>query len=446
MNAIKDWLVQHEISEVECIVPDIAGIPRGKIMPAAKFAAEQGMRLPEDALIQSVTGEYSESSQLVLDPGDIDIVLKPDANTLRLLPWAAEPTAQVIHDSFYKDDSPVEMAPRHVLRRVLDLYKEAGWKPVVAPELEFYLVKQNKDPDYPLEPPAGQSGRIESARQAYSIDALNEFDPFVDDVYDYCEAQGLAIDTLIHESGPVQMEINLMHGDPLELSDQAFLFKRTARQAALRHEMFATFMAKPMEEQPGSAMHVHQSVVDLDTDQNIFSKADGEPSDLFFSHIAGLQKYLPAAMPILAPYVNSYRRISARYQAAPTNLQWAYDNRTTGLRVPIGHPDARRVENRLGGADVNPYLAIAVSLACGYLGMKEQLAATEPITGSAYSLENELPRSLAEALDLLESCDPLRELLSDQFVKAFISIKEIEYEAFMRVISSWEREYLLWNV
>ncbi|MBS1270110.1 MAG: Gamma-glutamylputrescine synthetase PuuA [Gammaproteobacteria bacterium] len=445
MNEIKDWLDKHGISEVECIVPDMAGTPRGKIMPAAKFADEQGMRLPEDALLQAVTGDYISDDLGVLDPADIDIVLSPDVKTLRLMPWAAEPTGQVIHDSFYKDGSPVEMAPRYVLQRVLKLYEEAGWKPIVAPELEFYLVKQNTDPDYPLEPPVGRSGRIESARQAYSIDALAEFDPFVDEVYDYCEEQGLAIDTLIHESGPAQMEINLFHGEPLELADQAFLFKRTVREVALRHNMFATFMAKPMEQQPGSSMHIHQSILDSATGKNIFNGPDGEASEVFFHYIGGLQKYLPAGLAILAPYVNSYRR-AARYQAAPINLKWGYDNRTTGLRVPIGDTEARRVENRLAGADANPYLAIAVSLACGYLGTRERTAPGEPLKGSAYELDFDLPRTLAESLNQLNDAEPLRGLLGERFIAAYTAIKKIENEAFMSVISSWEREYLLWNV
>ena len=191
-------------------------------------------------------------------------------------------------------------------------------------------------------------------------------------MYQFCEDQDIEIDTLIHEDGAAQMEINLLHGNALDLADQAFLFKRTAREAALRHKMYATFMAKPHAKEPGSAMHIHQSIVDTKTRKNIFSNADGTPTPLFFSHIAGMQKYLPAAMALLAPNVNSYRRIS-RFQLAPINVQWGYDNRTAGLRVPSSDPEARRVENRLAGADANPYIAIATSLACGYLGMVEGL-------------------------------------------------------------------------
>ncbi|KAA3632580.1 MAG: glutamine synthetase, partial [Proteobacteria bacterium] len=340
---------------------------------------------------------------------------------------------------------PVQLSPRYVLRKVLELYKSHDWEPVVAPELEFYLVKPNIDADYPLEPPVGRSGRPEIGRQSFSIDAVNEFDPLFEDLYDYCEKQNIAIDTLIHESGAAQMEVNLLHGDPLELADQAFLFKRTLREAALKHNMYATFMAKPMEREPGSAMHIHQSINDAKTGRNIFSNDNGEPSDLFFSHIGGLQKYLPAAMPLLAPNVNSYRRIT-RFYAAPINLQWGYDNRTTGLRVPVSSPESRRIENRLPGADANPYLVIAASLACGYLGMTEALTPSKPIGGSAYEMPYELPRSLQAALELLSESSAVRELLGDEFVRAYTAVKESELATFIQVISSWEREYLLLNV
>jgi glutamine synthetase len=264
-------------------------------------------------------------------------------------------------------------------------------------------------------------------------------------MYSFCEAQDIEIDTLIHESGAAQMEINLLHGYPMGLADQAFLFKRTAREAAMRHKMYATFMAKPMAKEPGSAMHLHQSIIDSKTRKNIFSLSDGSPSELFFGHIAGLQKYLPGAMSLFCPNVNSYRRIS-RYSSAPINVHWGYDNRTAGLRVPMSGPDARRVENRVGGADANPYLAIAASLACGYLGMMERLKPSEPIGGSAYDMAIALPRTLAEALRLLRESKPLVDLFGDRFVLAYTAVKEAEYETFAQVISSWEREHLLLNV
>src|SRR6187455_1042522 len=444
-NEIRQFLKDHGISEVEAIIPDMAGIARGKIMPAEKFAEDEGMRLPESIFLQTVTGDYPPDTDKAMSPAEIDIILKADPRTVRRVPWAAEPTAQVIHDCFYADGRRVGMAPRSVLRHILELYANRGWEPVVAPELEFYLVEPNIDADYPLKPPVGRSGRAEPGRQSYSIAAVNEFDPLFDDIYSFCEAQDIEIDTLIHEDGPAQMEINLLHGNPLDLADQAFLFKRTAREAALRHKMYTTFMAKPHGKEPGSAMHIHQSIVDKKTGQNVFSNSDGTPSPLFFAHIGGLQKYLPGAMALFAANVNSYRRLT-RHHSAPINTQWGYDNRTAGLRVPVSNPANRRVENRVGGADANPYIAIAASLACGYLGMVEGLKPSEPISGSAYDLPFGLPRNIEEAVRLLRDARPLIDILGERFVIAYAAVKENEYETFLQVISSWEREHLLLNV
>src|SRR5579862_3223278 len=379
-SEIQQFFRDHGIAEVEAIIPDMAGIARGKIMPAEKYAEDEGLRLPESIFLQTVTGDYPPDTSEAMSPAEIDVVLRPDAKTVRVVPWTAEPTAQLIHDCFYSDGRRVMMAPRHVLRHVLELYAKRCLDPVVAPELEFYLIEPNIDADYPLKPPVGRSGRSEPGRQSYSIAAVNEFDPLFDDIYAFCEAQDIEIDTLIHEDGPAQMEINLLHGAALDLADQAFLFKRTAREAALRHKMYATFMAKPHAREPGSAMHIHQSLVDTKTRRNVFSNPDGTPSALFFSHIAGLQRYAPAAMSLFCSNVNSYRRMT-RYLSAPINVQWGYDNRTAGLRVPMSAPEARRIENRVGGTDANPYIAIAASLACGYLGMVGALKASDPIAG-----------------------------------------------------------------
>lgn len=269
---IEEWLAQHNIDEIECLVPDPAGTPRGKILPTRKFLKGIGntsMRLPEDIFILTVTGKYSWQDSPVSDASG-DVYLVPDFSTLKLVPWHANPTAQVICDTFYLNGDPVDIAPRHVLKHVLQLYAKQGWKPIVAPELEFYLVKKNLDADYPLEAPVGTSGRAEKVGQAYGIDAANEYDPIVEDIYDFCEAQEIDIDTISHESGPAQLEINFNHGDPLELADQVFLFKRTVRQAALKHDVYATFMAKPHQDEPGSSMHLHQSLLDLKTgDQSL---------------------------------------------------------------------------------------------------------------------------------------------------------------------------------
>ncbi|MDH3715412.1 MAG: glutamine synthetase family protein [Gammaproteobacteria bacterium] len=443
LESLQSWLHERNITEVECLIPDMTGNARGKIIPADKFAAEEGMRLPESLFIQTVTGEWPDDASMV-DPTEQDMILRPDPQTVRLVPWADEPTAQVIHDCYDQQGNPIDISPRAVLRKILALYEAREWRPVVAPELEFFLVKQNVDPDYPLEPPVGRSGRQESARQSFSIDAINEFDPVLNDIYDYCELQAIEVDTLVHESGAAQMEINFAHGDALSLSDQVFLFKRTVREAALRHGIYATFMAKPMAGEPGSSMHIHHSIVDVQG-RNLFSTDENEYTPAFLSFIAGLQAYLPSAMSLFAPNVNSYRRI-AKHESAPINTHWGYDNRTVGLRVPMCTPTSMRLENRVAGADANPYLAIAASLACGYLGIIENLEPSDAVQDSGYDLPYGLPRSLEEALRHLSECEPLQALLGERFVRAYAAVKEKEYETFLRVISSWEREFLLLNV
>jgi glutamine synthetase len=441
---MKDWIKKHNISEVECIVPDLAGAVRGKTIAASKFDNDLALRLPQSVLLHSVTGNYPELFNEIM-PTDLDMVLQPDARAIRLQPWSTKPCAQVICDCFDKNGKPIEFSPRYVLRKVLDLYQAEGWKPLVAPELEFYLLQPNLDPKEALQPPGGRIGREKKQGQSFNIDAVNDFSAMFDDMHSYCEAQSLEIDGLIHEEGIAQMEINLLHGNPLELADQAFLFKRTVRETALRHGLQATFMAKPIENQPGSAMHIHQSVVDLNSGENIFSTAQGTPNNLLLSHIAGLQQILPEAMSLLLPYVNSYRRI-VREMSAPINFLWGFDNRTVGFRVPDNNPKSMRVENRLASADVNPYLAIAVSLACGYIGMKQELEPTEPLESSAYDEPAQLSRDWYRTLGRLSRSQPLRDVLGDAFVDVYVAVKEVEFDEFMNAISPWEREHLLLKV
>ena len=439
------WLEDKSITEVECLVSDMAGIPRGKIVPVNKFKSalrDNTLRLPEYVFGQLVTGEYMDSEVLQETGGDINLV--PDASCFWLVPWYKEPTAQIIHDAVYHDGKVVDLAPRQVLKNVIKCFDALNLKPIIAPELEFFLVRRETESNTPLSPPVGRSGRAELARQAFGIDAVNEFDPLFEDIYDYCDVQQLDVDTLSHEAGAAQMEINFNHGEALSLADQTFLFKRTVRQAALDHDVHATFMAKPMQNQPGSAMHIHISVIDQDTGRNIFSDAEGEPTDAFNNAIGGMQKYLPAAMPLMAPYVNSYRRLLAG-EDSPTNLAWGVDNRTVGLRVPQSRPDNRRIENRIPGADANPYLAIAATLAAVYLGIHQEIRARRELTKSGLELTT-IPRNLDVALDNLMKATDLHAVLGERFVRIFDEIKRAESDAYLQVISPWEREYLLLNV
>ncbi len=445
-ETLRAWLTRHRISEVDCAVPDIAGVARGKTMPAEKFVKLDAVHLPISIFHQTITGDYvgfDEDAQALY--AESDLMMVPDLSTIRPAPWASSPTAQVIHDATWQNGEPAGIAPRNVLKRVLGLYAQEGWRPVVAPELEFYLTKTNPDPDYPLEPPIGRSGRPGAGRQAYSLGAVDEYEKVVNDIYEFAERQYLKIDTIIQEGGAAQLEINLLHGDPVHLADQVFLFKRTIREAAFRHGCYATFMAKPLENQPGSAMHIHQSITDAKTGKNIFTAEDGSPSKLFLQFLAGQQLFLPTATCLFAPYVNSYRRMVPG-SASPINVEWGHDNRSAGLRIPISPESARRVENRLAGADSNPYLAIAGSLACGYLGMKNGLEPREPVTGNAYRNQHQLPRGLLESLIEFEDSAQLHEILGKRFCHVYMQLKRSEFEEFMRVISPWEREHLLLTV
>jgi glutamine synthetase len=437
------YLEGRSIDEVECIVADLAGVARGKAMPGSKFASQTHFYLPNSIFFQTITGDWAEA----IDDGytEPDMVLTPDFSTASPAPWTADWTLQVIHDIALQDGTPVPYAPRNVLKRVLQLFEAQGWQPVVAPEMEFYLVAPNTDPARSIEPPMGRSGRRAAARQAYSMSAVDEYGPIIDDIYDFAEAQGLEIDGILHEGGAGQIELNLRHGHPVKLADEIFYFKRMIREAALRHNCYATFMAKPIEGEPGSAMHIHHSVVDTATVQNIFSNADGSESAAFHHFIGGMQRHLPSVIALLAPYVNSYRRY-VRDFAAPINLEWGRDNRTTGLRVPVSDAASRRLENRLPGMDCNPYLGIAASLACGYLGLMEQIEPGQPVTGDAYAGDDDIPKGLHDALDLFSADVAMADVLGPEFCKVYTAVKSLEYSEFLQVISPWEREHLLLNV
>ena len=443
-QAARDFVAGRRLDEVECILADIAGVARGKAMPASKFARQDKFYLPNSIFLQTITGEWADNpAGAFTEP---DMILTPDFSTATAAPWTADWTIQVIHDAYDQQGNPVPIAPRNVLKRVVDLYRQRGWKPVVAPEMEFFLVARNIDPNQPIIPPMGRTGRRAAAKQAYSMSAVDEYGKVIDDIYDFAEAQGFEIDGILQEGGAGQVEINLNHGDPVALADEIFYFKRLIREAALRHDCFATFMAKPIEGEPGSAMHIHHSVVDLATGQNLFSDAKGAETPQFLHFIAGMQKHLPAAVALLAPYVNSYRRYVPDF-AAPINLEWGRDNRTTGLRVPISSPEARRVENRLAGMDCNPYLGIAASLACGYLGLVEAENPRGECLGDAYmSSQDELPYNLGDALDIMSDSAPMRSVLGEDFTAVYEAVKRNEYKEFLQVISPWEREHLLLNV
>ena len=449
----QNWIKENSITEVECLVPDLGGIARGKILPSNKFL--KGMkndshRLPQSVFIQTISGGYAnEEEDLpndVYNPTDIDVILRPDFNTIRNVPWYEDPTAQVICDAVNLNGSTVINSSRTVLKKIIKQFNDLGYQPIVSPEVEFYLVKPNPDSDYPLEVPIGQSGREEKGKQAFGIDAVNEFDNLFEDVYNYCEQQNIEIDTINHESGSAQMEINFQHGDPLELADQVFLFKRTLRQAAIKHKLYATFMAKPIENQPGSSLHLHQSLLNTKNKKNVFYNKKNTISNLMKNYIGGLQEFTPKLMPIHAPNINSYRRLFATWDA-PRNTNWGIGNRSCGFRIPSNEEYSMRIENRISGSDTNPYLVIAANLAAGYLGIKNKIKPTEETKKSVFGQkQSSLPTTMEEAISLFEKDEQINEVFNQKFVRTIAAIRKVENQAYLKVISSWEREFLLLNV
>ncbi len=442
-EAAKEYIGSRRVDEVECVIGDIAGVARGKAMPATKFGKQTNYYLPNSIFLQTITGEWADNPfDAFTEP---DMVMVPDYTTATAAPWTADVTLQVIHDAMDQEGNPIPYSPRNVLKRIVGLYNDQGWTPVVAPEMEFFLTARNIDPNMPVEPPMGRSGRKAAGKQAYSLSAVDEYGKVIDDIYDYAEAQGLEIDGILQEGGAGQIELNLEHGDPVRLADDVFFFKRLIREAAMRHDCFATFMAKPIAGEPGSAMHIHTSVTDTRSGKNIFSEKKGEETEAFLHFIAGMQNHLTGAIAVLAPYVNSYRRYVPDF-SAPINLEWGRDNRTTGLRIPISSPAGRRIENRLPGMDCNPYLGIAATLACGYLGLMEKKQPRPEFKSNAYIDSDDIPSNLGDALDLLGADTDLVGVLGEQFCKVYESVKRNEYKEFLQVISPWERQHLLLNV
>ena len=442
MKEAADWLQQNQVTQVECIVPDMNGTAKGKLVPAEQILDTE-IRIAEAIFGQDAIGQWCHDEEL-FQVADVDMVMTPDYASLTVQPWS-EKTANCICDSRTLTGEPLAIAPRTILQVLIDKLAAMGFKPVVAQEAEFYLVAPNPDPLQPLSAAPGLSGRTPRSARSFQVEAMGEYAPFIDVMHDHARLHDIEITGTIQEMGEGQLEVNFMHGDALRKADEMFYFKRLVRQAAQGSGFKATFMAMPMSGAPGSAMHLHQSLVDMETGDNVFADADGGFTDVFRAYLGGLQKYTPAVMALLAPNVNSYRRFEGAV-SCPTNVEWGLDNRTTGFRVPVGDAAATRIENRIPGSDNNPYLAIAASLVCGYLGLVEQLQPGEAVAESAWDLDYTLPRTLRESLDALMGCEPVVDLLGERFVNVFCDIKRREIEAFSSVVTAWEREHLLLTV
>jgi glutamine synthetase len=428
------------IDEIECVTPDLNGVPRGKVMTAAGFLEGRRLQMARGVLLQCIMGGYPPSRFYGSDDGDVAMV--PDAQQIHRLPWSVEPRALAICDTEELGGGACNLSTRAQLKAVIARYAERGLVPVVATELEFFVFAPNPDPGKPFQPPSGIDGRREDGHSAFSISSNNGLRPFFSEVYTCMAALGLPRDTFMHEMGVSQFEINLLHGDPLLLADQTFLFKHLLKEVALKHGLIVVCMAKPLAHTAGSSMHIHQSVVDSGTVANVFSDEQGETTALFRHFIAGQQACMADFTALFAPNVNSYQRLCHPF-ASPNNACWSYDNRSAGLRIPASEPAARRVENRLPGADANPYLAIAASLAAGLHGIEQKLEPTPPTQGEIHVPDElSLPCTLHAALERLKRSQLAKELFGVEFIEGYIASKTLELTSFFDEITPWERRIL----
>jgi glutamine synthetase len=349
--------------------------------------------------------------------------------------------------SMYEPDgSPFFGDPRHVLARIIDRLSALGLTPVVATELEFYLVEPTGGQDNgPAPPRQPMTGRRPSDPCVLSLDELEGLEAVFADIEAAARALGIPTDALIVEHGPGQFEINLCHHpDALLAADQAVLFKRAVKGCARVHGLVASFMAKPFAQTAGSGMHVHLSLLDR-AGRNVFDDGDAG-SGLLRHAIAGLCATMSRFMVIFAPNRNSFRRLRPG-AFAPTASTWGYENRTVAVRVPYAGGPSRRLEHRVAGADANPYLVLAAILAGVLHGIEEKLEPAEPVSGCAYDAgERDLPASLPEALHLFERSDLVLDQLGVEMVRILAATKWQEYRRLEAIVPAAEHDAYLRSV
>ncbi|MFT5631205.1 MAG: glutamine synthetase [Gammaproteobacteria bacterium] len=425
------WLDDHpEVRNVRCGAADLNGQARGKRVPR-RFAAkleEEGTRFPLSVLNLDIWGEDIDDSPLVFESGDADGVLLPTERGYVPMPWLSSPSAILPLWSFHEDGTPFDGDPRHALANVVAKYTALGLTPVVATEMEFYLIDDSgREIRQPKSP---KSGKRRAGAEILSLRALDAFDKFFNDLYDACDAMGIPAEAAISEGGIGQFEVNLEHvPDALKAADDAWLFKMLVRGLARNHGMAASFMAKPYADYAGNGLHTHFSVLDKDCD-NVFANDTFEGSDILKQAIAGCLTGMPELALIFAPHGNSYERLVPG-QHAPTSICWAYDNRTASIRVPGGSFKARRIEHRVAGGDVNPYLFLAAVLGSALIGIEDKMQAPDPIAGSAYDQKlQQLPSTWADAIAAFDQGRLSRRIFNTQLVDNLLRTKRQEMNHF----------------
>ncbi|MVO16903.1 glutamine synthetase family protein [Parasedimentitalea huanghaiensis] len=394
------------LSTIRIAACDLNGQLRGKRMPseAAAKLADGGARMPLSALNLDLWGSDIDDSPLVFESGDIDGVLKPTSRGPVPMPWLETASALVPMTLHYDDGTPFPGDPRHALETVLARYADRGWTVMAATEMEFNLVDDSGDQPCPPKNPL--TGRALDSHAIISLSELDAFDAFFTDLYQASAAMGIPAQTAISEGGLGQFEINLNHQDALRAADDAWLFKLMVKGIARKHGMAATFMAKPYADEAGNGMHVHFSVVDRDGN-NVFDDGSETGGELLQQAVAGCLAAMPASTLIFAPHGNSYDRLVPGAHA-PTAATWGYENRTVAIRIPGGNPKARRIEHRVAGGDINPYLMLATVLGAAMLGVDDQMTPPAPTTGNAYEAAGvpQLAADWGAAIEAFEQ-DPL---------------------------------------
>jgi glutamine synthetase len=404
---------------------NLNGQMRSKHTPQSTFAKldVEGSRMPLSVLNVDIWGADIEDSPLVFASGDEDGVLKPTEHGPVPMPWLDSPSALVPMWMFHDDGRPFAGDPRHALRRVLDRYAERGWTVQAAVEMEFYLVD---DTGHQLSAPQNPiSGRPVFGNAILSIRQLDAFDAFLTDLYEACDAMDIPADSASSEAGLGQFEINLAHRDAMAAADDAWLFKSLVRGMARRHDMAATFMAKPFPNDAGNGMHVHFSVLDEDGN-NIFDDGGPKGTELLRNAVAGCIAGMPGGTLLWAPHGNSYARFAPGAHA-PTSACWAYENRTAAIRIPSGPHRARRIEHRVACGDINPYLTLSAILGSALAGIEDGLQPSEPITGNAYDLD--LPGIMpdwASAIDRFEIDPVMARIFTPELIQNLTMTKRQE--------------------
>ncbi len=442
------YLERHPHTQhVDMLLPDLNGFFRGKRIPVAGLPKiEHGCYFPSSVFAINIYGHTVEEAGLGQEKGEPDHVCMPVAGTL--MPSAADPAqiAQLMLTMLDEDGTPFDVEPRNVLNRVWQSLKHRDIFPVVAVEMEFYLVDRDRDPAGMLQPPCAPGTRERHTRsQVYSLENLDNFAAVLNDIHRLAGLQKLPANGAVAESSPGQFEINLFHGDHLlKACDHALQLKRLVRLTAEQHGMIATFMAKPYENFAGSGMHLHISLQDGEG-HNLLSDGSGRNSPLMRRILAGMLDLMPASMAVLAPNVNAFRRFQPGMYV-PTRANWGHNNRTVALRIPCSDSANHRVEYRVPGADANPYLALAAALAGVLHGLDSPLPLPREVTGNGEAPPGAaLPIRQYEALQAFAGNSALSRRLGAHFCQVYHACKQAELRHFERMVTQTEIGWMLKN-